>query len=875
MKTTALLYCCIFFVLNIPVATAQFTEDFSDGNYTANPPWVGGSGNWVVNNPFQLQTNSTIANSTFYLSTASTLATTAQWELSVHLTFNTSSANYVDIFLTASASDLTLTTTNGYFVRIGNTDDEISLYRKASSGAITKIIDGINGITDKSSNTLRIKVTRDAANRLTLLRDITGTGNAYFTEGSVTDATFTSSAWFGILVKQSTAGFFQRHFFDDIEIKHYIPDTTPPIIQTVTPVSANTLDLLFNEPVENASSQLATNYIANHSLGTAATAMLDGGNSALVHLTFAGSFTSGQISQLTVNGVKDLAGNSIVNGNVTFTYVAPYIARQHDVVIDEIMADPSPPVGLPNNEWVEIKNTSSATINLKDWRIGDTTGLSGPMTNYILRPDSFVIVCAASAFNVMATFGTAIAVSNFPSLGNAGDQLVLVSSQNSIVHSVGFKDTWYQNELKKNGGWTLEMMDTKNPCIGFSNWKASTDTRGGTPGKRNSVDTLNPDKKSPRLLRAYATDSLTIILVFDEPLDSLKAAIPANFSISDGIGVAVGAVSVSPVFDRVSLKLSSPLARNKVYTVTISRLTDCSGNTIGTKNSARVGLPEAANPADIAINEILFNPPSNGTDYVEIYNRSKRIIDLKQCYIASRNSTGVISNIIQLSAESYLLFPEDFMVVTKDASIVQSAYITLNMDAFIEVGNMPAFNDDKGTVILINAQGEIMDELAYSEKWHFKLIDNTEGVALERIDYNAPTQSSDNWHSAATSAGYGTPTYKNSQYRINDGVQGTIKLSPEIVSPDNDGQDDFATVQYNFPEPGYVANITVFNTAGRPVRYLQKNALCGTQGNFRWDGLGENSQRLAVGVYIVFTEVFNLKGNKKQFKEAIVLARRN
>jgi len=51
--------------------------------------------------------------------------------------------------------------------------------------------------------------------------------------------------------------------------------------------------------------------------------------------------------------------------------------------------------------------------------------------------------------------------------------------------------------------------------------------------------------------------------------------------------------------------------------------------------------------------------------------------------------------------------------------------------------------------------------------------------------------------------------------------------------------------------------------------------LCGTQGNFRWDGLGENSQRLAVGVYIVFTEVFNLKGNKKQFKEAIVLARRN
>ena len=874
MKTTTL-YCFVFFVLNTPVATAQFTDDFSDGNYNLNPQWAGSTGDWLVNNAFQLQSSNTVANSSFYLSTASTLATIVQWELSVNLNFNTSSANYVDIFLTASASDLMLTTTSGYFVRIGNTDDEISLYRKASSGAITKIIDGVNGITDKSNNTLRIKVARDAASQWTLLRDVTGTGNAYFRESSVTDATFTSSAYFGILVKQSTAGFFQRHFFDDIEVKPYIPDITPPVIQAITPVSANALDLLFNEPVEHTSSQQASNYVADHSPGTAATAVLDGGNSALVHLTFAGSFTSGQNNHLTVNGVKDLAGNSIVNGTATFTYVAPYIARQYDVVIDEIMADPSPPVGLPNNEWIELKNTSSSAINLKDWRISDATGQSGPMPDFMLRPDSFVIVCAASAFNAMATFGTVISVSNFPSIDNAGDQLVLKSSQNKIIHSVSFKDAWYQNDLKKNGGWTLEMMDTKNPCSGFSNWKAGTDARGGTPGKRNSADALNLDKTPPRLLRAYATDSLSIKLVFNEPLDSLKAATPGNFSISDGIGVPVGAVPVSPVFDRVSLQLGSPLSRNKVYTATVAGVTDCSGNAIGTKNSARVGLSEIAIPADIIINEILFNPPSNGTDYVEIYNHSKKIIDLKPCYIASRNSAGVIGSITSLSAESYLLFPQDFMVITEEVSKVKSTYITGNMDAFIEVVNLPAFNDDKGTVIILNTQTEIMDELTYNEKWHFKLIDNPEGVSLERIDYKAPTQSSDNWHSAATSVGYGTPTYKNSQYRINDGVQGTIKLSPEIVSPDNDGQDDFATIEYNFPEPGYVANITIFNSAGRTVRYLQRNALCGTRGNFRWDGLGENGQQLAMGVYVVFTEVFNLKGNKKQFKEAIVLARRN
>ena len=100
-------------------------------------------------------------------------------------------------------------------------------------------------------------------------------------------------------------------------------------------------------------------------------------------------------------------------------------------------------------------------------------------------------------------------------------------------------------------------------------------------------------------------------------------------------------------------------------------------------------------------------------------------------------------------------------------------------------------------------------------------------------------------------------------------------MSPEIFSPDNDGQDDFATIDYRFQEPGYIANITIFNAMGRPIRYLQKNSLCGTTGTFLWDGLGEKNQLLAVGVYIIFTEMFNLKGNKKQFKNEIVLARRN
>jgi len=58
------------------------------------------------------------------------------------------------------------------------------------------------------------------------------------------------------------------------------------------------------------------------------------------------------------------------------------------------------------------------------------------------------------------------------------------------------------------------------------------------------------------------------------------------------------------------------------------------------------------------------------------------------------------------------------------------------------------------------------------------------------------------------------------------------------------------------------------------VRYLQRNALMGTKGYFRWDGLGEKNDKLPVGIYVVYTEVFNLQGKSRQFKNVVVLARR-
>lgn len=547
--------------------------------------------------------------------------------------------------------------------------------------------------------------------------------------------------------------------------------------------------------------------------------------------------------------------------------------NRFDVVIDELMADPTPQVGLPNNEWIELKNTSTIAINLQNWRIGDATGQSGPLPNFILQPDSFVIVCTGSAVSALSAFGTTISVSSFPSLDNVSDILFLKAPNGSIIHALNYTDDWYRNELKKDGGWTLEMIDTKNPCTGADNWRASTNVSGGTPGKKNSIDTINNDQTAPSLKSAYSTNATTIVAVFNEPVDSLKGATISNYSISNGLTI-ISAITLAPLFNEVQLTLNAALQSRTVYTITAINITDCKNNAIGSNNKARIGLPEAAAPLDMVVNEILFNPRSNAFDYTEFYNKSNKIFDASKLFIANRNSSNVISNIKPFSNSPLLVFPEDYIVVTENAASINREYLVKNQDGLLIQSSLPSMPDDNGFSIILNQQGNVVDEVNYNKNWHFKLIDNEEGVSLERIDPNGPSQEPTNWHSAASTAGYGTPTYKNSQYKLLNAITATIEVAPKVFSPDNDGRDDIATIQYEVTEPGYIANIIIFDAAGRPIRNLVRNANLGLKGYWNWDGLDDKGNKLPVGSYIVFTEIFNLQGKKEKFKNVVVLARK-
>jgi hypothetical protein len=848
-------------ILSLP-GLAQVADTFSDGDLTNSPTWTPDlASNWtVVNN--QLRSNSSTANTSFSITTPSAKATNAQWEFWVNLQFNTSSANYVDVYLTSELSNLASAANNGYFVRIGGTPDEISLY-KMTAGAATMLINGADGVTNSSNNTLRIKVIRDVNNLWSLERDAAG-GTNYVLEGNVTDNTFTTSNFFGIRIVQSTAGFFNRHFFDDIYAGEIILDTEPPLLQQLQVLSNTQLSLLFNEKITSATAQNVSHYSASNGLGNPATAVLQADEKTVI-LTFAQSFASGISNQLTISGVADLVGNSISSIVHPFLYFQSQPVSNKDIIITEIFADPSPQVGLPEVEFIELYNRSSHAIDLAGWKFSDGSSIAIFPTR-IVMPGEYWIVCANANTALFTLYGNTLGVPNFPTLNNSNDILTLRTSNNLTIDSVSYALSWYKDSDKQEGGWTLELIDVNNPCGEESNWAASEDAKGGTPGKVNSVNANKPDLTGPRLLSIAATQPTELRLSFDEKVE--KPLTGVLFEITPTVNVAQ-ALFTNASLREVKIILAQPLAPRQLYTLEVKNLRDCAGNFIQPEfNKLNFALPEAASIGDVFINEILFNPRPGGVDFVEIVNASDKFINLKNWLLANRPAQAIINSRV-ITQQDFILSPGSFLVCTSDGTILKNQYPLAQENNFLKT-TIPSMNDDAGSIALVSAQGTLMDYFIYEDDYHTPLLKDKEGVSLERISLTESNNAS-NWKSANASVGFATPGYLNSNTRPeNSADENAVQVVPEIFSPNVPGQ-DFAQINFRFDRSGLIAQIKIVDLQGRVIKEIANNETLALDGFYRWDGDRTEGDKARRGYYFVWFEVLDLDGSVKTYRKRVVI----
>jgi len=563
-------------------------------------------------------------------------------------------------------------------------------------------------------------------------------------------------------------------------------------------------------------------------------------------------------------------GKRAVSSRNNFSYQPPDTAQYQDVRINEILPDISPAISLPEAEFIELYNRSTKTFNLAGWKYSDATTASVTLPAFYLEPDSYVILCRIADTAAFKSYGPVLGLSTFPTLNDGGDEVEIFDATGKLIDKTSYTTATYQDATKAAGGWSLELINPATSCSESGNYKASTNPAGGTPGTRNSVFDSTPDTQPPLLqhVQVIAPDQLK--LVFSEPLDSVASLNPASFSISDNLAVSQVSFTGTGLHE-ILLQLSGNLQTRKLYTVQVQDIRDCPGNVISTA-SVTIAIPEAAAIGDVIINEVLFNPRSSGVDFVELVNRSPKYIDIQNWRLGNIQPDAATDTRL-ITGETLVLAPQQYLVLTTKPEVVQGHYPAAKRETFLQMSTLPAYPDDAGTVTIIDAKSTVIDRFTYQEDMHFDLLEDVNGVSLERISL-AGDSSASNWHSAASTVGYATPGYQNSQYADLEMARQVFTIEPQIFTPDNDGYNDLTTIRYEAQLAGTVANITIFDANGREIKRLVKNELLARNGFFQWDGLDERSRKVPVGHYILFIEIFNNSGQVKAYKETVVVGAR-
>lgn len=538
---------------------------------------------------------------------------------------------------------------------------------------------------------------------------------------------------------------------------------------------------------------------------------------------------------------------------------------RYDVVINEIMADPSPIVGLPNAEYIELKNISGKAIDLLRFKIDNGSTTATISSSYILLPDSMVVLCSRTQSVFFGNIKT-IGLTSFPALGNEGDLITLKGADGKTIHAVEYQSDWYKNPVKANGGWSLEMIDPLQPCAN-NNWTASLDVKGGTPGKENSLFKTASASQRLEALQCIALSADKLLLKLDQGADSLSSLSSQLYKIAGFDGKVSPLKIMPPLFRDIELTIDKKLEPEKIYTLIASGLKRCRSGMIDTI-SIRTGILKEPTKGDLVINEILFDPPSDGSDFVELRNNSKSVINAKGLLLASKNEWGVLGNSYTISSEHFNIFPGEVVAISTDTEFIKHQWKNSPPQQLIQTSSMPSMADDKGHIVLLNSRGDILDELKYTDDMHFPLIKERFAVSLERVNPFIPSSYLSNWQSAAASAGHATPGQENSQYMRSDTMDAMVNITPHVMSPNNDGHDDLLQIHYQFEKDGYMMNAYLFNERGQLICKLVDNQLCGREGNFYWNGLC-NNQRMPDGLYIIMTEMMRLNTKPLRFKKLI------
>lgn len=621
---------------------------------------------------------------------------------------------------------------------------------------ILKISDnsfGTSGMANTTNRTLKlISFSGDTISTYTYSAN---NNSAFSDEKIILNNDNSNSNWSNSLILNGTPGF--RNSVSPLQFNLYVAEI---LFDPPSPQQGD--NLIIYTKVKNIGSELAANYtvifyndINFDSIGAAPEIVGSNNlfnliqNDSIVIQTSIYNITQGNynfIVKIIYPEDEDFANNIKI---ASITVSQPPV-EFNEIIINEIMY--SPPVGQP--EWIELYNRGVNQINLKNLKLADNnTTVTITSNDEFILPDEYILLCRDSSISNFYNFSSGLIIFNMPSLNNSGDAIVLKDASSSIVDSLIYLPNW------GGSGVSLERISADEPSISSANWGSCISPKKATPGKKNSLTQKENDLLLAEFfsLQKYVTTGTAAQFKITVKNKGKQTAVnfiiglfnDANSDSIPQISELINSRNINSLYslDSISTILNTPMLTAGVYQF-IGQLTfindEDTTNNIAFAQLTAVNINEVRD--DIVINEIMYAPAAGEPEWIELYNRSSKTINLKNYSIADNNdSVKIVLSNLELLQNEYLIIADD--------SIIINYY---NLDGKSVIKNFPTLNNGGDKLILLDSLSRVIDSTQFNSSWG-----GTSGKSLERILLAGSSIDSTNWKSTKRKIG-GTPGAVNS-----------------------------------------------------------------------------------------------------------------
>lgn len=499
-----------------------------------------------------------------------------------------------------------------------------------------------------------------------------------------------------------------------IEVAEHLPDTTPPQFLRFEWLNDHTISLQFDEPLsselgfglwnQNDTVFFVTEeYKSNRRIGL-----------------IAGDFPIGQPRNLTLHALRDAHDIQLSNPVVEVLRTSSDDMEQHQMQFTEIMFDPSPPIGFPEEEWIEIFNRSGYFHAIQDFFLLDgssetqSTLLPGFNWDGILPPGERMIITGGE----VSIAGSAVRQARgipWPGLNNTGESLAMLGNDGSIADEIHFASDWMPEG--NSGGISLQIVDW-DACNNKSNWSASLHPLGSTPGTISDIEGSSPFEyhDTMKLLEIVPHSLFEGVMKFNQPLDPRS-----KLKLS---GAHSGQLTFNIDNDSALAWRLHSLASADEVSFFVSGVESCAPFAEkGQKWLIQIEAKRFPAFQDLIITEIAHQPMGMTAlwgSFVEVTNVHPT--DSLELGGMTCNDSSPLGRIILAPGQRHCF---------RDIDLPNAS----------------------GLVSIRSADGELIDEVSYSNCWHKQRANEESGRSLVRMSLEGGAHSSFNWASSLDDRG--------------------------------------------------------------------------------------------------------------------------